>query len=109
VRLGKDHGPNPVEYVLHALAACLTTFMVYHAAARGIRIEALESTLEGDIDILGFLGLSHTVRKGYQAIRVTMRVKSDAPTEKLAAFCRFSPVYDTISNPVPVTLNVEKV
>jgi len=108
VLLGKDMGANPVEYVLHALAACLTTSMVYHAAERGIRIEALESTLEGDIDILGFLGLSATVRKGYQGIRVTMRVKSNAPAEKLAALSQFSPVYDTISNPVPVTVNVEK-
>lgn len=107
VLLGKDMGANPVEYVLHALAACLTTSMVYHAAARGIRIDALESTLEGDIDILGFLGLSPSVRKGYQGIRVTMRVTSDAPPEKLAALSQFSPVYDTISNPVPVTVHVE--
>jgi uncharacterized OsmC-like protein len=108
VLLGEDHGANPVEYVLHALAACLTTSMVYHAAARGIRIEELESRLEGEIDILGFLGLSPTVRKGYQGIRVTMRVRSDAPAEQLAALCKFSPVYDTVSNPVPVTVNIEK-
>jgi uncharacterized OsmC-like protein len=106
VLLGADHGANPVEYVLHALAACLTTSLVYHAAARGIRIEEVESRLEGEIDILGFLGLSATVRNGYQGIRVTMRVKSDAPAEKLAALCKFSPVYDTVSRPVPVTLDV---
>jgi uncharacterized OsmC-like protein len=108
VLLGADHGANPVEYVLHALAACLTTSLIYHAAARGIRIEEVESQLEGDIDILGFLGLSASVRKGYQGIRVTMRVKSDAPAEKLAALCKFSPVYDTISQPVPVALEVQK-
>jgi uncharacterized OsmC-like protein len=108
VLLGADQGANPVEYVLHALAACLTTSLVYHAAARGIQIEEVESRLEGEIDILGFLGLSTSVRKGYQGIRVTMRVKSDAPAEKLAALCKFSPVYDTVSNPVPVTLEVQK-
>ena len=108
VLLGADQGANPVEYVLHALAACLTTSLVYHAAARGIQIEEVESRLEGEIDLLGFLGLSTSVRKGYQGIRVAMRVKSDAPVEKLAALCKFSPVYDTVSNPVPVSLEVQK-
>lgn len=75
----------------------------YFAAARGIRIEELESTLEGDIDILGFLGLWPTVRKGAQGIRVTMRVKSDAPAEKLAAPSAFSPVYDTVSHAAPLS------
>ena len=58
VLLGADAHPNPVEYVLHALAGCLTTTMAYHAAARGIAIEAIESRLEGDLDLRGFLGLS---------------------------------------------------
>jgi uncharacterized OsmC-like protein len=103
-----DRGANPVEFVLHALAACLTTSMVYHAAARGIRIEELESKLEGDIDLRGFTGVDPNVRKGYQNIRVTMRCKSDATAEQLEELSQFSPVWDTLRNPVPVTVRVEK-
>lgn len=107
VLLGEDHGANPAEYLLHALAACLTTSMVYHAAARGIHIESLESTLEGDVDLQGFLGLSDHVRPGYQAIRVTFTVRSDASPEQLRELAKFSPIYDTVTNPVPVTIHVQ--
>jgi uncharacterized OsmC-like protein len=106
VLLGEDKGANPVEYALHALAACLTTTMVCHAAARGIEIESVESQLEGDIDVRGFLGISDSVRKGHENIRVNFRVKSDASPEKLAELAKFSPVFDTISNPVNVSVNV---
>ena len=105
--LGRDHGANPAEHVLHALAASLTTALVYHAAARGITIEAVESRVEGEIDIQGFLGLSDHVRKGYQNIRVTFKVKTDAPAAILRELFQFSPVYDTVSNPVPVSISVE--
>lgn len=108
VLLGTDHGANPAEYVLHALAACLTTSLVYHAAARGIRVESVESKLEGDLDLQGFLGLSDQVRKGYKAIRVNITMKSDASPEQLAELAKFSPVYDTLSNPVPVSIQIER-
>ena len=107
VLLGEDHGANPAEHVLHALAACLTTSLVYHAAARGIAIEAVDSRLEGEIDLHGFLGLSDQVRKGYQNIRVNFKVKTDASAESLRELCQFSPVYDIVSNPVPVAISVE--
>jgi len=108
VLLGKDQGANPVEYVLHALAACLTTSLVYHAAARGIHIESVESTLEGDLDLQGFLGISNQVRKGYKSILVNITVKSDASTEELRELAKFSPVYDIVSNPVPITIQIDK-
>jgi len=107
VLLGQDAGANPVEFILHGLAACLTTTMVYHAAARGIAIEAVDSSLEGDLDVRGFLGLSDTVRKGYQTIRVRMRVRSDASPETLTELAKFSPVYDVVSNSVPVEVAIE--
>jgi uncharacterized OsmC-like protein len=94
--------------VLHALASCLTTSLVYHAAAKGIKIEEVESRLEGDLDLRGFLGLSNDVRKGYHNIRVTFRVKSDASAETLRELCRYSPVFDIVSNPVPVLVSLEK-
>lgn len=107
VLLGQDAAPNPVEFILHALAACLTTTMVYHAAARSIAIEAVDSALEGDLDLRGFLGISNDVRKGYEKIRVRMRVKSDARPEALRELAQFSPVYDVVSNSVPVDVMVE--
>ncbi len=76
ILLGTDNGANPVEHLLHALASCITTSMVYHAAARGIAIEQVESTLEGDLDLRGFLGLAPQIRNGYQNIRLTVRVKA---------------------------------
>lgn len=107
VLLGRDAGANPVEYVLHALAACLTTTMVYHAAARGIEIEAVDSTLEGDLDLRGFLGVSNKVRKGYHHVGVRMRVKSAANPETLRELAKYSPVYDLVSNSLPVDVTVE--
>lgn len=106
VLLGEDQGANPVEFVLHALAACLTTSLVYHAAARGILIESVESKLEGDLDAQGLLGLSEKVRRGYQQIRATFTVKSDASAELLEELTKFSPVYDIVSNPVPVSVTI---
>jgi uncharacterized OsmC-like protein len=107
VLLGADRAANPVEYVLHALAGCLTTTMVYHAAARGIAIGNVQSKLEGDLDLRGFLGISKDVRKGYHAIRVTMKVRSDAPPSLLRELAQFSPVYDIVSRSVPVEVTVE--
>jgi uncharacterized OsmC-like protein len=108
VLLGEDSAPNPVEYVLTALAACLTTSLVFQAALRGIEIESIESSLTGNADLQGFLGLRDDVRNGYENISVTFRIKSDAPAELLEELSKTSPVFDIISNPVPVTVRVEK-
>ena len=107
VLLGEDQAPNPAEYVLHALAACLTTSLVYHAATRGIRIESVESQVEGDLDLRGFLGLSDEARRGFQEIRVRFTIKSDASKEQLEELTKFSPVYDTIANPVSVSISIK--
>ncbi len=109
--LGENHGPNAVEAVLHALASCLAVGFVYNAAARGIKVDGLDFSLEGELDLRAFLGLTEQVRPGYQNIRVIYRVKSDAPREKLEALCEYvqktSPVLDIIRNPVPVTIVLE--
>jgi uncharacterized OsmC-like protein len=106
VLLGFDRGANPVEYVLHALAGCLVTSLVYHAAARGIQIDGVETHLEGDLDLHGFLGMDEAVRSGYQNVKVTMRVRGDAPEETLAELVQVaqarSPVFDIISNGSPI-------
>jgi uncharacterized OsmC-like protein len=112
ILLGKDQGPNPVEYLLKALAACVTTSMVYHAAAHGITIEEVESTVEGDIDLRGFLGLDKSVRSGYQGIRMNFRIKADVSDEQLQELCqlgpRFSPVFNSITRGVPVSVQAER-
>jgi uncharacterized OsmC-like protein len=105
---GGDDGANPVEHLLNALAACVTTSMVAHAAVRGIEIEELESELEGDIDLRGFLGLAADVPKGYTSIRVRFKVKADAEhMDTLRELTKFSPVYDTLMHGVDVDIQLE--
>lgn len=105
---GGDKGANPVEHLLNALAACVTTSMVAHAAVRGIHIEALESELEGDIDLRGFLGLSEDVPKGFTEIRVNFKVKSDAKhLDELKRLALFSPVFNTITQGANVAIQLE--
>jgi len=106
---GEDTAPTPVEYVLHALASCLTTTMVYHASVQGIAIESVESHVEGDIDVRGFFGLSDEVRKGFNQVRVRMQVKSEAGAEQLRELAMYSAVYDIVSNSLPVDVVIEKV
>src|SRR5215467_10879003 len=95
VLLGENRAPNTAEYVLHALAACLSGTIVYHAAARGIALDGVETTIEGDLDLRGFLGLDSDVRPGYERIRVTIAVTGDFDDDQLAELAtltRYSPV-----------------
>ncbi|MHB1077596.1 OsmC family protein [Thiobacillus sp.] len=111
VLLGTNKGPNAVEAVLSALASCLSVGFAYNAAAQGINLDALSFQLEGDIDLRGFLGLSDQVSPGYSNIRVTCRIDSDAPKDKIDALVnhvkRTSPVLDIIQRSVPVAVVVE--
>jgi uncharacterized OsmC-like protein len=108
--LGEDTGPNPAEYLLHALAACLTTSIVYVAAARKVPLTKVESWLEGDMDVRGALGVSDEPRNGFEQIRVRFRVEGDAPAEKLEEVVRRaqqrSAVYDMVTNGVPLSVDV---
>ena len=110
ILLGADTGPNPAEYLLHALAACLTTSIVYVAAARKVELTRVESTLTGDMDVRGALGVDDEPRNGFEQILVSIRVTGEAPAEKLRdvverAKAR-SAVYDMITNGVPVAVEV---
>ena len=112
VLLGTDRGANPVEFALSALASCLTTSLVYHAAAQGIELTEVESTLEGDLDLHGFLGLDESIRNGYENIRIKFKVKGDASDDKLAELVELaqkrSPVFDIVTNPVSVSVEMER-
>jgi uncharacterized OsmC-like protein len=106
VLLGNNEGANPVEYLLHALAGCVTTTFVLHAMARGITIHNLSTELEGDIDLHGLLGMNESVPAGYREIRVKMSVQADCTDEALDDLLNFtqehSPVCNTVCRPVPV-------
>jgi uncharacterized OsmC-like protein len=108
VLLGTNTAPNAVEAVLHALASCLAVGFIYNAAAQGIKVDSLQFKLEGDLDLHGFLGLSDRIRPGFQNIRLSYRVKADAPRNKIVELCNYvqktSPVLDIIRNPVSVSV-----
>jgi uncharacterized OsmC-like protein len=106
VLVGDDNGPTPIEFVLHALATCLTSGLVNIAAARGITLTEVESTVEGDINFLGIFGMDDAVRNGYQGIRASFRIKGDASENELRALLERSKarsaVYDILTNGVPI-------
>jgi uncharacterized OsmC-like protein len=111
VLVGADKAPTPVEFLLHAIASCITAGIGNIASARGIDLKEIESTVEGNIDILGLLGLDDSVRNGYQNIRVSFRIKGDAPEEELEKLVMRSKarsaVYDVLTNGVPVDIEVK--
>ena len=111
VLVGGGIAPTPVEFLLHAIAACLTAGLVNIAAARGVTLHRVESTVEGDIDLLGILGLSDRVRNGYRQIRVSFSVQGDASPAELAALVersrQRSAVYDVLTNGTEVVIDVD--
>ena len=110
VLVGEDRAPLPIEYLLHALASCITGGIANIAAARGVALSAVESHIEGDINLLGIFGMSKEVRNGYQGIRASFSIKGDAPPEKLQEIVEQSrarsAVFDVLTNGVPVSLSV---
>ncbi len=108
VLLGNNEGANPVEFLLHALAGCVTTTTVLHAAARGIRLRKLATELVGEVDLQGLLGLDDSVPAGYESIRIRMDIEADCSEQELAELIDFaqqhSPVCNTVCRPVPVTI-----
>ena len=110
ILLGTDTGANPAEHLLHALAACLTTSIVYVAAARKVELTSVESTLTGDMDVRGALGVNDEPRNGFEQIAVSFRIAGNAPEEKLREVVdrakKRSAVYDMVTNGVPVAVEV---
>jgi len=110
VLLGKNQGPNPVEYLLVALSGCLTTSMIAQASAKGIEVKGIESWYEGDLDLRGFLGVSEEVSKGYQKINVVFRIDGDLTSgqkeELINMAQRYSPVYNTITKSAPISVHL---
>ena len=110
VLVGNNNAPTAVEFLLHAIAACLTSGLANIAAVRGVKLHRVSSTVEGDIDLLGILGISGEVRNGYRQIRVSFEIEGDASPEELAALVeqsrRRSAVYDVLVNGTDVVIDV---
>jgi uncharacterized OsmC-like protein len=109
--VGTDQGPSPVEFLLHALAACITAGIGNVAAARGIELTRVRSTVRGDIDLVGLLGIDPSVRNGYQSIDVSLVIEGDAGADELKAVVERSvarsAVYDMLTNGTTVSVNVD--
>jgi uncharacterized OsmC-like protein len=110
VLVGTGHAPTPVEFLLHAIAGCLTAGIANIAAARGVTLHRVSSTVEGDVNVLGILGLDGNVRNGYRQIRVLFDIDADATPETVAAIVeqsrRRSAVYDVLTNGTDVVVDV---
>ena len=112
VMLGENKGANPVEYLLVGLSGCMTTALVAHASARGIEIKSVSSSLEGDLDVQGFLGLSETTPVAYKEIRVSFKIEadiSDQEKQELVEMAqKYSPVFNTVTQPVKVKVGLDQ-
>jgi uncharacterized OsmC-like protein len=110
VLVGRDQAPTPVEFLLHAIGACLTAGIANVAAARGVSLNEVESHVEGNIDLRGILGLSDHVRNGYQQLSINFTIKGDAPPDVLERIVeqsrKRSAVYDVLTNGVPIAISV---
>jgi len=112
VLCGRNLGANPVEYLLVALSGCLTTSMVAHAAARGIAIRSVESRYEGEIDLRGFLGISDEVPVAYREIGVYFKIDADLSEDEKRELVemtqKYSPVFNSITKPIAVTVQLDR-
>jgi uncharacterized OsmC-like protein len=113
VLVGTDEGPTPVEYLLYGLAGCLTAGIANVASARGVKLNSVEATVEGDIDLRAIFGITDEVRNGYQAMRVSFRIDAEAPDEKVrqivAQSQARSAVFDVLTNGTAVAVDVTTV
>src|SRR4051812_35301192 len=107
---GRDQGPNPVELVLSALGTCQAIVYAVYSAALGIRLDSIEVTAEGDVDVRGLLGLA-PVRPGFTGVRLRVSLETDAASERVGELVRavnaHCPVHDVIRNPVPLSESVQ--
>jgi uncharacterized OsmC-like protein len=110
ILLSGDEAANPVEHLLHALASCVTSTAIYHAAARHMPVESVQSELVGDIDLRGFLGMDPSVPKGYQSVTMRMHIEGDLSEEQkrevMKLGCTYSPVFNSLSPGVPITVEL---
>ncbi|MDH5237860.1 MAG: OsmC family protein [Acidimicrobiia bacterium] len=106
----EDNGSTPVEFVLHALASCLTGGIASVAANRGVTLNSVSSTIEGDMDLQGILGMDRNVRNGFSCVRVRFEIDADADADAIRSLVaqsqKRSAVYDILTGKVPVEIDV---
>lgn len=106
----EDRGATPVEYVLVGLASCLTAGIAAVAQHREIQLNSVIATLEGGMDLQGILGIDSDVRNGFDGIKITCKIDADADAEDIEALVaqsqKRSAVYDIVTNPTNVTVEV---
>jgi uncharacterized OsmC-like protein len=111
VLFGHNEAPNPAEYLLHALAGCLTLTIVNVAAARKVELHEVSSTLTGVLDARGATGIDDSYRNGFERIEVSFSIRGDAGPEKLQEIVERatsrSVVYDMVTNGVPVAVTAD--
>lgn len=111
VLVGADNAPTPVEFLMHAIASCITSGAANIASARGVKLTEIVSRIEGDIDLRGIFGHAPEVRNGYERMRVHFTIKGDAPEEKLREIVEQSKarsaVYDVLTNGIPLDITIE--
>lgn len=109
--VGTDLGPSPAEFLLHALAACITAGIGNVASVRGIELKRVQTTVTGDIDLVGLLGIDPTVRNGYGSIEVEVSIEGGAGADDLAKVVERSvarsAVYDMLTNGTAVNVSVK--
>lgn len=107
----EDNGATPVEYVLVGLASCLTAGVAAVAQHRDIQLKSVKATLQGDMDIQGILGVDSDVRNGFSGIKVSYDIDADATRDEIEALVaqsqKRSAVYDIVTNPTNVTVEVK--
>ncbi|HEV7814346.1 MAG TPA: OsmC family protein [Janthinobacterium sp.] len=109
---GQDTAPAPGEVALSALGGCLAVGITAVATWKQVKLSKLELFLEGDIGNPAAWGaggaLMQPSQMGFQQIRVKVLVEGDASREELDAIVQqanlFSPVANTMRNPVPFTI-----
>jgi uncharacterized OsmC-like protein len=106
--LGKDLGPSPIEELLVALAASLTTTLAYQASATNLTIQEIECDVEADLTMNIAEENKSPTQQCFEQLRLIVRVKADASKEELASLCRASPVLNALINPIPVTVTIKK-
>ncbi|WP_282124198.1 OsmC family protein [Algibacter mikhailovii] len=106
---GTDRAPSPPEFLLHTLASCITTSMMLLASANGIQVDDVLVSVDGDLNLNGFLGLDSCILKEYEKIKVSIDIKGDLTMEErktLLNLAKKSPIYNTILNPIPVKIGL---
>ena len=81
------------DMLLEALVACAGVTLKAVATALGIELRSAHVEAEGDLDFRGTLGVDREAKVGFQAIRLTFKVETDADADQLASLLKLTERY----------------